>query len=361
MKPIRLDVKTPSRAYPIFIGSDLLNDRSLYPSAISAKNTIVITNDVIAPLYLESVLQTIGDGTASFVIPDGESHKTMDTCTELLDEMLSRHMGRDCTLVALGGGVVGDLTGFAAAIYQRGINFVQVPTTLLAQVDSSVGGKTAVNRPLGKNMVGAFHQPLAVIADLNTLSTLPQREFLAGLAEVIKYGLLGDAGFFDWLERNLDGLLQRDPKLMTEAIYNSCSHKARIVCEDELETGVRALLNLGHTFGHAIEAHLQYKGWLHGEAVATGMLMAADLSEREKWMSPAARDRIERLLERAGLPTALPADLDAPRMLNFMRGDKKNLGGQIRLVLMDGIGHARLSADYSADSLNATLNHFCAG
>ncbi len=359
MKPIRLDVKTPSRAYPIHIGTDLLTERSLYPAGLTPENTLVVTNDVVAELYLDSLLSTLGDGTPSFVMPDGESHKTLETCTALLDDLLARHAGRDCTLIALGGGVVGDLTGFAAAIYQRGINFVQVPTTLLAQVDSSVGGKTAVNRPLGKNMVGAFHQPVAVISDLNTLKTLPQREFLAGLAEVIKYGLLGDAGFFDWLESNIDGLLERDPKLMTEAIYNSCAHKARIVSADEREGGVRALLNLGHTFGHAIEAHLQYTDWLHGEAVAAGMLMAADMSVRERWMDTHARDRIERLLQRAGLPTTLPAGLTAERMRGFMRGDKKNLGGHIRLVLMDGIGRARLRADYSTEALDATLRHFC--
>jgi len=359
MTPIRLDVQTPSRAYPIHIGTNLLTERSLYPSTMKPRNTIVVTNDVVAELYLEPVLSTIGTGTRQFVIPDGESHKTLDTCGALLDEMLGHRLGRDSTLIALGGGVVGDLTGFAAAIYQRGINFVQVPTTLLAQVDSSVGGKTAVNRPLGKNMVGAFHQPLAVITDLSTLDTLPQRELLAGLAEVIKYGLLGDSGFFDWLETNLSGLLAREPDLLAEAVHISCAHKARIVAQDEREAGVRALLNLGHTFGHAIEAHLHYQGWLHGEAVATGMLMAADMSAREGRLSTAARDRIEDLLALAGLPIRPPADLDAARMLNFMRGDKKNLDGQIRLILMDGIGQACLSADYSTESLQATLNHFC--
>ncbi len=359
MTPIRLDVQTPSRAYPIHIGTQLLTDRSLYPGTITPHNTIVVTNEVVAELYLEPVLHTIGPGTRQFVIADGESHKTLDTCGELLDAMLGHHLGRDCTLIALGGGVVGDLTGFAAAIYQRGINFVQVPTTLLAQVDSSVGGKTAVNRPLGKNMVGAFHQPLAVITDLSTLDTLPQRELLAGLAEVIKYGLLGDARFFDWLDANLSGLLAREPDLLAEAVHVSCAHKARIVAQDEREAGIRALLNLGHTFGHAIEAHLHYQGWLHGEAVATGMLMAADMSARENRISAAARDRIESMLERAGLPTRPPAGLDAEQMLNFMRGDKKNLGGQIRLILLDEIGQACLSADYSTESLLATLNHFC--
>lgn len=359
MNPIRLDVNTPSRNYPIHIGCGLLSRRDSYPAQLKPASTLVVSNTVVAGLYLDKTLSALGSGTQHFVIPDGEQYKSMDTCVELLDHMLGNKMGRDATLVALGGGVVGDLTGFAAAIYQRGINFVQVPTTLLAQVDSSVGGKTAVNRPLGKNMVGAFHQPIAVIADLDTLSTLPQREYLAGLAEVIKYGLLGDSEFFAWIEANLEGLLERDSALLTEAIHQSCAHKARIVAADEKEAGVRALLNLGHTFGHAIEGHLKYQGWLHGEAVAAGMLMAADMSAREGWISEADVDRIHRLLVAAGLPVRLPPDLDAHTMLEFMRGDKKNIGGQIRLVLMDKIGQARLTKNYSESALSDTLAHFC--
>lgn len=359
MNPIRLDVKTPSRSYPIHIGNSLLGSRNSYPEQLNPGSTLIVTNTVVAELYLDKVLAALGASTPHIAIPDGEQYKSMDTCMELLDFMLRRKMGRDATLVALGGGVVGDLTGFAAAIFQRGINFVQVPTTLLAQVDSSVGGKTAVNRPLGKNMVGAFHQPISVITDLDTLATLPQREFLAGLAEIIKYGLLGDENFFGWIEANLSGILDRDSALLTEAIFQSCAHKARIVTADEKESGVRALLNLGHTFGHAIEGHLKYQGWLHGEAVATGMLMAADMSARESWILTADVDRVLQLLEKAGLPTKLPTSLDATTMLDFMRGDKKNIGGQIRLVLLDKIGQARLTSDYSERALHDTLTHFC--
>lgn len=358
ISPIRLDVATPSRSYPIHIGNGLLERAGELAPATSGP-TVIVTNETIAPLYLDKLDTAIDGATHTFVMPDGERFKTMDTCMELVDLLLQHKLGRDATLIALGGGVVGDLTGFAASIYQRGIDFIQVPTTLLAQVDSSVGGKTAVNRPLGKNMVGAFHQPVTVIADLDTLSTLSPREFLAGLAEVIKYGLLGDADFFVWIEQHLDELLARDPLLLAEAVRRSCAHKARIVAADERESGVRALLNLGHTFGHAIEAHLQYRDWLHGEAVATGMLMAAHMSVESGTLDAPARDRIHALLERAGLPVALPADLSADRMHTFMQGDKKNRGGQIRLVLMDGIGRSRLRNDYRDADLQRTLEHFC--
>lgn len=357
MPPIRLNVAAPSRHYPILIGSGLLGQAEHYPR-LQPERTVIVSNETIAPLYLDGLRAALGDAR-SFIIPDGEQHKTLDTCARLLDFLLEARLGRDTTLVALGGGVVGDLTGFAASIYQRGIDFIQVPTTLLAQVDSSVGGKTAVNRPLGKNMVGAFHQPVAVIADLDTLSTLPQRELLAGLAEVFKYGLLGDADFFQWCEQQLPALLNRDASALATAVARSCEHKARIVAADERESGQRALLNLGHTFGHAIEAHLQYKDWLHGEAVACGMLMAADLSARLGWMPAAEVERIRLLLETAGLPIAPPPGLDPASMLRFMQGDKKNLAGQIRLILMDGIGQARLSADYPAEALQATLEAFC--
>lgn len=355
---IRLDVETPSRSYPIHIGSKLIQRSGRLIPALDGPK-VIVTNETIAPLYLDSLEEAIGGATHTFVMPDGERFKSIDTCMELVDVLLQNKLGRDSVLVALGGGVVGDLTGFAAAIYQRGINFIQVPTTLLAQVDSSVGGKTAVNRALGKNMVGAFHQPLAVIADLTTLTTLPPREYLAGMAEVIKYGLLGDADFFEWIEAHLTGLLDRDTDLMAEAVRRSCDHKARIVAADERESGVRALLNLGHTFGHAIEAHLEFEGWLHGEAVATGMLMAAHMSVESGTLDTASRERIHKLLERAGLPVKLPPGLDANRMRTFMQGDKKNRGGLIRLVLLDGIGHAELRDDYRDADLQRTLEHFC--
>ncbi|MEN8720861.1 MAG: 3-dehydroquinate synthase [Oceanococcaceae bacterium] len=358
MKPLTLTVNTPSRRYPIHIGRGLLTELAAL-TGIQARHAVIVTNDTLAPLYLERVRDAMGEKAAAVVLPDGERYKTMETCTELLDQLLAEKRGRDTVLVALGGGVIGDLTGFTAAVYQRGIDFVQIPTTLLAQVDSSVGGKTAVNRPLGKNMVGAFHQPVAVISDLDTLDTLPHRELLAGLAEVIKYGLLGDADFFDWIDTHLDALLARDAAALTEAIRRSCEHKARIVAADERESGVRALLNLGHTFGHAIEAHLQYRDWLHGEAVAAGMLMAADMSCREGALTATQRDRVARLLQRAGLPITLPENLSAERMAEFMRGDKKNKDGNIRLILLDRIGQARLRDDYDPALLEATLQHFC--
>nr|MBV6629880.1 3-dehydroquinate synthase [Oceanococcus sp. HetDA_MAG_MS8] len=359
MKPVRLDVNIPGRHYPIHIGQGLIGQADLLPHQARAQSTVIISNATIAQHYLAPLKSTWSEPVLHFLIEDGEAFKTLDTAAALIDFLLEHKLGRDTTLIALGGGVVGDLCGFVAAIYQRGISFIQVPTTLLAQVDSSVGGKTAVNRPAGKNMVGAFHQPQVVIADLATLDTLPQRELQAGLAEVIKYGLIGDANFFAWLENNIEGLLERDPKLLLEAVYNSCAHKARVVARDEREAGQRALLNLGHTFGHAIEAHLQYKGWLHGEAVGCGMLMAADCSARQGWLDADAVHRIARLLERAGLPLAPPAGLSAASMLNFMRGDKKNVDGQIRLVLFDGIGQTRVSSDYDAAALGATLQAFC--
>lgn len=359
MKPVRLDVNIPGRHYPIHIGRGLLGQAELLPHNLREQTTVIVSNPTVAKHYMARLKSTWTGSVLHFLMEDGEAFKTLDTAAALIDFLLAHKLGRDATLVALGGGVVGDLCGFVAAVYQRGIAFIQVPTTLLAQVDSSVGGKTAVNRPAGKNMVGAFHQPQAVIADLATLDTLPQRELQAGLAEVIKYGLIGDSNFFAWLESNMEGLLERDPKLLLEAVYNSCAHKARVVARDEREAGQRALLNLGHTFGHAIEAHLQYQDWLHGEAVGCGMLMAADCSARHGWLDGDAVQRIARLLERAGLPLAPPAGLSATQMLDLMRGDKKNLNGQVRLVLFDGIGQARVSADYDPQLLDATLQAFC--
>ena len=302
---------------------------------------MVVTNEVVAPLYLDAVLSALGSYDVNLqVIPDGEQNKTLDTFQSLLDAAVSRRMARDSTIIALGGGVVGDIAGFAAACFQRGVRFVQIPTTLLAQVDSSVGGKTAVNHPGAKNMIGAFHQPACVIADTATLDTLPERELAAGLAEVVKYGLIRDPDFFSWIERNANALRGRDPEALAYAVERSCVNKAEVVSEDERESGARALLNLGHTFGHAIEAGLGYGQWLHGEAVAAGMCMAGDLSVRMGWLDAAELDRTCDLLARLGLPTRAPADLDAAVMRELMGFDKKVRGGRLRLVLLRGIGTA---------------------
>jgi len=357
---ITLNVDLGARSYPVLIGTGLLAQAEHYPPAVSRGRCLIVTNDVVAPLYLARVQQALGaDRHEALVLADGEAHKTLDTANHIYDRLLQARFGRDCALVALGGGVIGDLTGFAAATYQRGVDFIQIPTTLLAQVDSSVGGKTGVNHPLGKNMIGAFHQPRAVIADTDCLKTLPAREFAAGLAEVIKYGLLGDAPFFDWLEQNMDALLQHGDKFLAEAIRRSCANKARIVALDERESGPRALLNLGHSFGHAIETTLGYGVWLHGEAVAAGICMAADLSRRLGWLTPTEQNRIVRLMERAGLPTRLPPHVSAQQLLEAMALDKKVTAGHLRLVLLKGIGGAVVTKDFSAAQLNATLAHYC--
>ena len=359
MNTTRVDVDIPGKRYPIHLGRSLIANSALYPPGAQQGRVFVITNETVAPLYLERVKAALGENIAVHVMPDGERFKSMDQLNAVLDQMLKLKLGRDTTIIALGGGVVGDLAGFAAAVYQRGIPLVQIPTTLLSQVDSSVGGKTAVNHPMGKNMIGAFHQPDCVITDLDTLDTLPEREFKAGIAEVIKYGLLGDIEFFNWLEQNMAALLARDGSALSHAIATSCQHKARVVAADEKEQGQRALLNLGHTFGHAIEAHLQYQGWLHGEAVATGMCMAADLSQRHGWLSQADCERVNTLIAGAGLPTAVPTDLSAERMRELMQGDKKTTAGRVRLVLYNSLGNAILSSDYDDGLLMDTLHHYC--
>ncbi|MGJ8669368.1 MAG: 3-dehydroquinate synthase [Oceanococcus sp.] len=359
MNTTRIDVKIPGKRYFIHLGKSIIAESSLYPVDAQAGRCFVVTNETIAPLYLEQVRAALGSDIPVHILPDGERFKSMDSLNAVLDDMLRLKLGRDTTMVALGGGVVGDLAGFAAAIYQRGISLVQIPTTLLSQVDSSVGGKTAVNHPLGKNLIGAFHQPDSVITDLATLDTLPDREFKAGVAEVIKYGLLGDHHFFSWLETNMSRLLERDAPVLSEAISTSCHHKANIVAADEREKGRRALLNLGHTFGHAIEAHVQYRDWLHGEAVAVGMLMAADLSQRHGWLKPLDVERIELALGAAGLPTSVPSDLSASAMLEFMQGDKKTAAGRVRLVLFNSLGDTVLSSDYEDELLQQTLAAFC--
>jgi 3-dehydroquinate synthase len=351
----RLRIDLGERSYPILIGPGLLHDAALVGGAVAARDVLVVTNTTVAPLYLAHLERSLeGKRVASVALPDGEQHKTLETLALVFDALVERRLNRDACVVALGGGVVGDMAGFAAACYQRGVDYVQVPTTLLAQVDSSVGGKTGVNHPGGKNLIGAFHQPLAVIADTDTLETLPPREFRAGLAEVIKYGLIADIAFLGWIEANLDGLLRLDGAVLAHAIRRSCEIKAEIVAEDEREHGRRALLNLGHTFGHAIETATGYGEWLHGEAVGTGMLMAADLSHRLGWIEATDVGRIRALLARAGLPVAAPP-IGASRALELMGMDKKVLAGRIRLVLMRKVGEGVVSGDYPADALQATL------
>lgn len=351
-----LRVELGERSYPIYIGQGLLSRPELLTNHIRGRQVMVVSNETVGPLYLDTVLKALdGFDVASVALPDGEQYKHLDTLNLIYTALLEKRFNRGCTLVALGGGVVGDITGFAAASYQRGVAFLQVPTTLLAQVDSSVGGKTGVNHALGKNMIGAFHQPGCVVIDTDTLDTLEDRELSAGLAEVIKYGLIRDSEFFDWLEDNIEALRARDKQALAYAIERSCSIKAEIVAADERESGQRALLNLGHTFGHAIETGTGYGTWLHGEAVGTGMLMAADMSVRQAWLPAEARERTRNLLLKAGLPVAPPAEMDAGRFLELMAVDKKVMDGGLRLVLLKGIGDAVVTGEFSSDCLNDTL------
>jgi len=355
----RVDIVLGERSYPILIGPGLLEDAQLLSTHIAARSLLIVTNETIAPLYLpklQSALQ--GRRVATLVLPDGEQHKTLETFTRILDALVAGRMNRDAAAVALGGGVIGDMVGFAAACYQRGIDYVQVPTTLLAQVDSSVGGKTGVNHPRGKNMIGAFHQPRCVLADTSTLQTLPLREYRAGLAEVVKYGFIRDAAFLDWIEANTERLLAREDVAVMHAVRRSCEIKADVVGQDEREQGLRAILNFGHTFGHAIETASGYGNWLHGEAVAAGMAMAVDMSARLGWLQPPERDRAVQLLARLGLPAA-PPRIGAQRGRELMGMDKKVLGGRIRLVLLQGFGRAVVVDDYAEQALEATLQaHF---
>ncbi|MDP1708971.1 MAG: 3-dehydroquinate synthase [Gammaproteobacteria bacterium] len=355
MPTLHLDLG--SRSYPICIGSDLLGQRDAIAPYVTGQQVMVVSNETVAPLYLDRTLAGLTDFRCnSVVLPDGERYKTLETLNTIFTALLSQRHDRSTTLVALGGGVIGDLTGFAAASYQRGVNFIQVPTTLLAQVDSSVGGKTGVNHPLGKNMIGAFYQPRLVLADTGTLSTLPERELGAGIAEIIKYGLIRDAEFFAWLEGNIEALLARDPAALAYAIERSCRNKADVVVRDERESGERALLNLGHTFGHAIETGLGYGTWLHGEAIAAGMALAADLSRRQGWLSATDQQRTVDLLERARLPTRAPTALTSERLLELMAVDKKVSGGKLHLILLRAIGQAVISADFDPQLLHATLD-----
>ncbi|GGY36114.1 3-dehydroquinate synthase [Bacterioplanes sanyensis] len=351
-----LNVDLGERSYPIYIGRQLLAEPQFYHSHIRGSQVLVVSNETVAPLYLNAVRQALsGYKLDEVILPDGEQYKTLDVLNQVFDGLLSHQHNRSTTLLALGGGVVGDMTGFAAACYQRGVDFIQVPTTLLSQVDSSVGGKTAVNHSLGKNMIGAFHQPRCVIADTDTLETLPERELSAGLAEVIKYGLICDQPFFDWLETNIESLMARDPEALAYAIEQSCHDKAHIVAQDEKESGIRAILNLGHTFGHAIETHQGYGEWLHGEAVATGMLMAADLSRRLGWISALDVERLQRLLSKARLPIVGPAQMSDHDYVSRMQVDKKVLDGRLRLVLLKSIGQALVTGEVPEAALLETL------
>lgn len=352
-----LHVDLGERSYPIYIGSGLLDRMSDLLPALSGKQVLVVTNTTIAPLYLQRVMAGLSDLQAvSLVLPDGEQYKTLDTLNRIYTALLENKHSRNTTLVALGGGVIGDITGFAASTYQRGVDFIQIPTTLLSQVDSSVGGKTGVNHPLGKNMIGAFHQPKAVIADTDTLTTLPDRELSAGLAEVIKYGLIRDPEFLDWIELTMPSLVQCDLSALTHAIKRSCEIKAEVVATDEREGGVRAILNLGHTFGHAIEAAQGYGKWLHGEAVGAGMVMAVDLSRRLGDLSLGDLQRTQTIIGAAGLPVAGPADMSLQTYLEKMAVDKKNVDAKIRLVLLKAMGNAIVTSDFDHDMLRATLN-----
>ena len=356
-----LKVELAGRSYPIHIGRNLIGDASLILPHLKRKHVAVVTNTTVAPLYLEQLtisLQAAGVSVLPIILPDGEAYKNTQTLNTIYDALLQNRCERSTTLIALGGGVIGDLTGYAAATFLRGVPFIQIPTTLLSQVDSSVGGKTGINHPLGKNMIGAFYQPQVVLADIDTLNTLPPREFSAGMAEVIKYGLMRDAEFFDWLEQNVEALMALDEKALSFAIYRSCQNKADLVALDEHEQGDRALLNLGHTFGHAIENAMGYGVWLHGEAVAAGTILAADLSQRLGWLTFLDSKRVSDILQAANLPVIAP-NLGVDRYLDLMGHDKKVEDGKIRLVLQQGIGKAVISSDYAADKLKETLLTTC--
>jgi len=360
-----LNVALGNRSYPIYIGDGVLARADLLLPHIRGKQVLLVSNETVAPLYaaaLRSQLMAAGFTVAEVVLPDGEQYKDWQHLNAIFTALLEARFNRKATLIALGGGVIVDITGVAAACYQRGVDFVQVPTTLLSQVDSSVGGKTGINHPLGKNMIGAFQQPRVVLADTGVLRTLPARELSAGLAEVIKYGLIRDPAFFSWLEAHMDGLMARDPALLAEAIQRSCQNKADVVAADEFEQNdIRALLNLGHTFGHAIETGMGYGEWLHGEAVGAGMLLAADLSCREGWITRADVARVKALLLRANLPVTAPACMTPAIFMQHMAVDKKNVDGRLRLVLLKQIGQAIVTDQASPEHLQATLHAACEG
>lgn len=357
MKTLRVELG--ERSYPIFIGQGLMGNAELVKPFVKGKQVLIVTNETVAPLYLDACEDAFYKDfdVHSVILPDGEEYKNLETLNGIFDALLRRRFDRGCTLVALGGGVIGDMTGFAAACFQRGVKFIQMPTTLLSQVDSSVGGKTGVNHPMGKNMIGAFHQPECVVIDTQTLNTLEDRQLAAGLAEVIKYGLIGDYPFFEWLEENIEHLVAREPEALAYAIERSCQDKADIVAQDEKEAGMRALFNLGHTFGHAIEAGMGYGTWLHGEGVSAGTMQAAYMSQLMGHLSADDVARIKALFERANLPVLPPKvdEMSNEQFLDLMAGDKKVQAGTIRLVLLRSIGEAYVTGDYPAALLQQTL------
>ena len=355
-----LNVELGDKSYPIYIGIDLLSLKSLFVDQIKGRQVMIVTNKTIAPLYLEKLTSILdGFNVQSVTLPDGEEFKTLETLNKVFDALLEAKFDRTSTLIALGGGVIGDITGFAAASYQRGVGFIQVPTTLLSQVDSSVGGKTGINHELGKNMIGAFYQPKAVIIDVNTLDTLSNQEFSAGMAEVIKYGLLGNADFLSMLEANIESIMARKKDLIIEVIFNCCQDKARIVELDEFEKGKRALLNLGHTFGHGIENAFGYGNYLHGEAVSIGMVMAAKLSKDEGNLSHEETLRVESILSKADLPISINKTIDSETLITAMSLDKKSIDGKIRLVLLKSLGDSYLTDSYSNENFMKVVNSFC--
>jgi 3-dehydroquinate synthase len=357
MKKLKVDLG--QRSYPIYIGESLLSSRQVFDDILDTKQVMIVSNTSVAPLYLPLLMETLAEFKPdSCVIPDGESYKNLSVMNDIITRLLEKKFSRNSILIALGGGVIGDLTGFAAACYQRGIRYIQIPTTLLAQVDSSVGGKTAVNHKIGKNMIGAFHQPVAVYSDSGVLDTLPERELTAGLAEVIKYGLIRDKVFFTWLEENMQSLMGREAESLQYAIERSCLNKAEVVAEDEKEQGQRALLNFGHTFAHAIETGMNYKGWLHGEAVGLGMLMAADLSFRSGWITEKQLERIRNILSLAGLPLTMPEQLKNVCIRDLMSVDKKARDGKLFLVLLKSIGDAVVTDEFDENLLQLTLEQF---
>jgi len=357
MKELRVELK--DKSYPIYIGTGLIDQSEILLKHIKSKQVMIVSNTTIAPLYLERVKKNLIDFHVEVIeFPDGEQYKTLEQISKVFDCLLAHKFNRNATLIALGGGVVGDMGGFSAACYQRGIPFIQIPTTVLAQVDSSVGGKTGVNHPLGKNMIGAFYQPQCVIADMDVLDTLDDRQLIAGIAEVIKYGLIRDLAFFEWLEKNMPLLLARDKEALAYVIERSCQNKAEIVAEDEFETGIRAILNLGHTFGHAIETGMGYGKYLHGEAVAIGMGYAADLSRRMGWITDVDVDRVLSLLKLAGLPVEPPQGMTTGQFIDLMAVDKKNVDGKIRLILLESIGKATLPVNIEQQYLEQTLINY---
>jgi len=356
-----LHVDFGERSYPLYIGRDLFRNSPLLADHVPGSQVVIVSNETVAPLYVERVRVALGprNTITEVVLPDGEQYKTLDTLSTIFDQLLREKHNRGTSIVAVGGGVVGDMAGFAAACFQRGVNFVQIPTTLLAQVDSSVGGKTAVNHPLGKNMIGAFYQPSAVLIDLDTLQTLPEREVAAGLAEVLKYGLICDLPFYRWLCKQMPKLLARDEAVLAEAIERSCAIKARIVSADEREGGVRAILNFGHTFGHAIETAQGYGNWLHGEAVAMGMLLALDLSAQRGWIDPSEVSAFKSLLQSMRLPQRIPEGMTPKHFLDLMALDKKVIDGRMRFVLLGAMGEARVSDDVTEAQLLSFLSGHC--